>query len=78
MSPATCRLFLSIISMCELPRMPTFGRSTISTLPPDFVILVASPSTGGFDQGKDPIFLIVKESDTGFPDLGMVASTERA
>ncbi len=29
--------------------------------------------------GSDhPAFLIVKVNDTGFPDLGMVANTERA
>src|SRR5436190_827698 len=33
-SAATSRLFLSIITMCELPLMPICGRSTISTLPP--------------------------------------------
>ena len=33
MYAATSLLFLSII-MCELPLIPTFGRSTTSTLPP--------------------------------------------
>src|SRR5262245_32161537 len=33
-SAATSTLFLSIITMCELPLMPICGRSTISTLPP--------------------------------------------
>src|SRR5882724_3286435 len=32
--PATSALFLSIMIMCELPLMPTCGRSTTSTLPP--------------------------------------------
>src|SRR6266581_6685059 len=55
MSPATCRLFLSIISMCELPRMPTFGRSTISTLPPAFEI---SPTK------STPFFLICGQRES--------------
>src|SRR5262249_3901232 len=37
-SAATCRLFLSIISMGELPFSPALGRSSTSTLPPAFVI----------------------------------------
>jgi hypothetical protein len=31
---ATSALFLSIITMCELPLMPACGRLTTSTLPP--------------------------------------------
>lgn len=31
---AISRLFVSCISMCELPRIPTFGSSMFSTLPP--------------------------------------------
>src|SRR5437868_5931014 len=46
MSAATSRLFLSIISMCELPRMPAFGRSTTSTLPP--AARMASPNATPF------------------------------
>jgi hypothetical protein len=33
-SAAISVLFLSIIIMCELPDIPTLGRSTTSTLPP--------------------------------------------
>src|SRR5579871_3564452 len=33
-SPATSALFSSIMIMCELPLMPCFGRSMISTSPP--------------------------------------------
>jgi len=35
MSAATCRLFLSIISMCELPRMPAY-RIVLQQAPVDF------------------------------------------
>src|SRR5215831_3532050 len=40
MYAATSLLFLSIIIMCELPLIPTLGRSTTSTLPP--ALLTAS------------------------------------
>src|SRR5262245_28746031 len=40
-SAATSRLFLSIITMCELPLMPICGRSTISTRPPAALIASA-------------------------------------
>src|SRR5258707_14471846 len=50
MSAATCRLFLSIISMCELPRMPAY-RIVLQQAPVDFRWCRSSNKARGMSGG---------------------------